>query len=136
MGIKNIREFKMKKIFIMCILLVLTACFHIIYPVFPVVVKNLYYDEVFVYVPYFKYNNVLYLKKGDILNLDYNPNISLQDRRDIRYFLYEDKSRKKLITSFNEEDLKIGTGHSILSFNENGIFKVENSSKILEWKSK
>lgn len=112
----------MKKIFIMFILLVLTAC-----PghVFPVVIKNMYYDEVYIYSPI--YNK--YLAKGDIFEGFYSTNLSSQERNKYMYFVYKDKNKKELVTSFSQEDLKIGTGWHILGFDEKGVFEIEDSDK-------
>lgn len=110
----------MKKMFIIFILFILTACQYNRQFYFGTV-KNLYYDDVFIHS---SKNNILYIiEKGESFASEYNPVLYLQEENNTEYFIYKDKEKREFITSFFKTDfIKVG---NTLSFDESGVFKIE-----------
>ena len=87
--------------------------------------KNTYDDSVFlVKLKNGKTYYTLHLEKDEIFSDIYEPRYSLEEKCKKVYFIYKDKDKKELITSFSSLDfIRIG---SKLGFSENGIFKLDD----------
>lgn len=114
----------MKKFFMTFIILLLTAC-PTITVTFPIKIKNIYYDEVYIYTS--ANDKLLHLKKDDVWYTGYGTYGKSFKLDEIRYYVYKDKEKKFFITSFVNKDFKLGIGNNnILSFSGKGLFKLND----------